>query len=371
MLWSRVNGGAGPAEAPVPTGMAPETIHPATDHDAMTADTATNTPTAGSEPEKKLSLPSREEIERQVEKARVAHEAALRIGDTYARGPEIFSRAGHKKFNCMSLRDWLTVARKAWVYHVPALLVANMPTDLPIRLIDHYSGDEIVPPGYLGSAKALMEQVQILPDDRVVRFDCCSPSHIKSAMGNGTLSDGDVIAPRSGETGHRVLELDDARLLDILADYPQRTVPVWQRPWIAARRSDGTSRRGRPGSFSNEWRVFVSGSQVTGISNYYPQVRRTDEGAVRKAILRVHSMSMKIIETLQAADAMPHHPIFDRGGPQSGIHCTLDFLEAANGSILLIDGGPPCMGNWGAHPCCFLGRDIEGVALGLADGISF
>ena len=50
------------------------------------------------------------------------------------------------------------------------------------------------------------------------------------------------------------------------------------------------------------------------------------------------------------------------------IHFTADYLVDQTGAVLFLEGGPPHTAGWGAHPCCFDGRPIEGVALALKGG---
>ena len=44
---------------------------------------------------------------------------------------------------------------------------------------------------------------------------------------------------------------------------------------------------------------------------------------------------------------------------------TADFVVGKDGKVLFLEGGPPY--GLGAHPCCFEGRDIEGIALAKED----
>ncbi len=51
-----------------------------------------------------------------------------------------------------------------------------------------------------------------------------------------------------------------------------------------------------------------------------------------------------------------------------GIHFTADYLVDQTAAVLFLEGGPLHTAAWGAHPCCFEGHKIEGVALALEEG---
>jgi len=42
---------------------------------------------------------------------------------------------------------------------------------------------------------------------------------------------------------------------------------------------------------------------------------------------------------------------------------TADFVVTEDDEVLFLEGGPPHTALWGAHPCCFVPGNVEGVAL--------
>lgn len=139
---------------------------------------------------------------------------------------------------------------------------------------------------------------------------------------------------------------------------------MWSRPWIQAKRREGTNQWGEAGSFPREWRVFIAESEVKGISNYYPQspigIRELDVDVIESVTLRAMSM----IAAMKAGRVRPFHPTYTKEVAPQDICCSLDFIEAADGRILFLEGGPGHLSFWGASGCCFGEKSpIRGVAL--------
>lgn len=165
-------------------------------------------------------------------------------------------------------------------------------------------------------------------------------------------------------------------------DFPQVFV---QRPWINTRRRSGIDpHREGPnieGTWPREWRVFIMGGRIAGISNYYLQTPATGDAEDWREIEQVtryaeHMLAAMCgltpvclsLETIQRASKTVREKM-----PMGTINGTLDFIVRDDGAVLFLEGGPPYTPppyRWGGHPCCFLGREWpEGVALGLDEGV--
>ena len=172
----------------------------------------------------------------------------------------------------------------------------------------------------------------------MVRLDCCASIEIKYRLSQGEPE----WRPEFGD-----IILDDPRAFEILMDYPRPTVPVWRRPWADAMALDG---------YPVEYRAFVRDGKLQGISNYYPQRPLVE---FPEHIQSVREMTQALTEAVRTPFQWHLVPMREDLDP-AGVHFTADFI-ALSGEVVFLEGGPPH--EMGAHPCCFLGGEIDGVAL--------
>lgn len=253
---------------------------------------------------------------------------------------------GQRPFVGTSLGAWLALAEAASVAVVPARRIITMPWDALMRFDEARTED-----GAYWSAFAAA--LAALPDAHMVRWDPCSGLALKEAMAAGTTPG----------AAARELTPDDPRAYDILFEYPLDEVPVWSRPWVAARTYEG---------YPIEFRVFVRDSAIAGISSYYPQRSLPASPEILGYVEAARSATARVLGHLQAHATYPWMPSYARARFTPGaVHATLDFLVTPEGQVLFLEAGPPF--GAGAHPCCFMSARnerivIDGVALeGVAE----
>ncbi len=254
-----------------------------------------------------------------------------------------------------SLGDWIALCERTGTPHVPATRVAEFERS---DMLNHeYDGPH---QRRLDAASGAMRRAA--RPGTMLRWDCCASAHLKRAMAEG----------RPPEDPEALCRLPlDARVLEVLDDYPRVLVPVWRRPWIAG---DMLFAAGYP----VEYRAFVKNGRLLGISSYYPQrpLPRDErhlaaiEDQVRALLANLSgpfewparkSERMRIRTMLPLLKSKKPHP--DAPDP-NGVHFTADFA-ATRGGVVLLEGGPPHF--MGAHPCCFPAGRIEGVRLEAAE----
>lgn len=146
------------------------------------------------------------------------------------------------------------------------------------------------------------------------------------------------------------LHVDDFRAFDIIAEHPSPELSAWGRPWVEIETLDG---------YPIEYRAFVIDGEIVGVSNYYPQRALTLTAERQIDINSVYELTRKLVtaQTLPINCPQAHELDLTRN------QFTADFVRLANGSISFLEGGPPHTPRFGAHPCCFVAGEIEGVAL--------
>lgn len=235
--------------------------------------------------------------------------------------------ANNEGFNLVSLYDWLELCRKAAVPHVPATEIAQMSVEMLLRF-------EEDSPEVARCHKPFWAKIERAKKQRrtMLRWDMCTCSKVKLRLGNG-----------HPEWHQDLLDwflLDDPRAFDLLYEYPGQLMRVWQRPWMDAAILD---------DHPIEYRVFVDGGYIIGISSYYPQRPLPCTTNVMRDIRDCRVFTEKLIWHLPL-------PIRRLGGAGPTFPCnsksfTADFMRLASGEIRFLEGGPPF--GWGAHPCCF------------------
>lgn len=246
---------------------------------------------------------------------------------------------GQVGFRPVSLSDWLDLCARAGVPTVPAMLIGEAPVD---SLFQEPDGDDMRAAELFAAHR---DMVDTLGPGWMARWDCCSMADIKMAMSDGTPT---------WHPNFFNLYADDFRAADLLMDFPADTVKAWARPWMDF---------DRWGGWPVEYRVYVQDNRIIGVSNYYPQRSLTEWRHAETDVDTCMTLTNMLIEAQRLEIICPElQSDFDR----SRNHWTADFARLPSGAILFLEGGPPYTPVWGAHPCCFEGREISGVALELA-----
>ena len=249
-----------------------------------------------------------------------------------------------KDFLPISLGDWLAAARRASVPCVGAEPIAEFERcDLLHSDMDGPHQERLL---------KMWRRVEIMTRTGFMqRWDCCASEDLKVHLAEGR---------HEWRPDFLRLTWDDPRFFEALFEYPRIMVKVWRRPWLKAEIVDG---------YPVEYRVFVKNGRVQGISSYYPQrpLARNDQH-----LDAIRGMTNRLLDTIEPPFnywAATHDAIVPsklvRRNPDAFdpglLSATMDFIVARDGRVLLLEGGPAF--GMGAHPCCFEGRKIEGVAL--------
>lgn len=229
-------------------------------------------------------------------------------------------------FRTVSLGDWLEVCREADVPHVSATEVASA----PVSDLMHFDADPL--PESLSELWAKIQAAK--QTGYMMRWDCCASLDVKSRLANGKWQWHERVAD---------VTFDDPRFFDLLFEYPGDTMRVWKRPWVQAEIVDG---------YPVEYRAFVQDGEIIGISSYYPQRPLSKTWYVGNDVdYWLPVFVSRLLKCLPERDS-------------EGLNgCSMDFMRLQNGNLVFLEGGPPHLPDWGAHPCCFKPGEIEGVAL--------
>lgn len=237
-------------------------------------------------------------------------------------------------FNILSLRHWIDVANRSHVPYVPIEVITEFPMHDLLRFDEEKHAPALV--------RGFNQIKNAKEKNTIIRWDCCAGMELKYEMSKGNT--------KWKESFWDTFWIDDPRAYDILFEYPERFVQVLKRPWINATIYNG---------YPIEYRVFIEGSKVVGVSNYYLQRSLPeDENWVLQDIETVQNLSEKIITNVPIPIKCPEINI----DPKT-IACSLDWIKDTNGNIFFLEGGPPHLPHWGAHPCCFKPGSISGIAL--------
>lgn len=228
-------------------------------------------------------------------------------------------------FPSASLFAWIALAHASGVPCVPASLEAT----IPIEPLLHFDAPIEGTSQALSTLDRLNETVS---DDLMLRWDCCAPWGVKSAMANG------LKRPSRQEME---LEAGDPRAFDLIYDFPAEDIGVFSRPWVPAMIFE---------DYPVEFRVFVDNAKVVGISNYYPQRKLPDHPKIRRMASEIAQQAQRMVEKAVERNMQPWMPRVD-AARQPSFCSTLDFLVRSSGGIVFLEGGPGY--GYGAHPCCF------------------
>jgi len=207
----------------------------------------------------------------------------------------------------VDLGDWLGRCRQASVPCIPGEIC-------PIRLaVEQLLARD-------ASAIKLVsdwteEKLHGSPVATMWRWNVCAPIAIKAAMSHPDLP---VRLPMPLEAA-----TTDERLRAVLEDCRNTgvTVTTVVRPWVEPSKVAG---------FPVEFRTFVSSRGAVSVSSYYLQRPLGDEW--RPMARQAAEMAARLRKCVPG-----------------GIAFTADFLTAADGRLLFIEGGPPP--EFGADPC--------------------
>jgi hypothetical protein len=275
------------------------------------------------------AMPSFEEIER---KAKERHEQAkLAVNES-------------GRFIAVSLGAWIKFAQAAGIEAVHATRIADIPRDTLLRVEEPEPGDEEIWRDY-------REAFNTLASDRMTRWDACSSSDLKVAMGSAGASKKTRL--KAGRDAYPC-----PRIYDLHYEYPADSIPVWSRPWVDAMEVDG---------YPVEFRVFVLESKVIGVASYYPQRDLPDTEEILGYADQCKTLAEKLVSYLDDSGDRPWLKSFEEKFDPQTVNATMDFLVTQEGRVLFLEGGPPY--GAGAHPCAFVDREISGVALKLAPGV--
>jgi len=245
------------------------------------------------------------------------------------------------RFIGVSLGEWLPRVVAAGVPIVPAQKIADIPRATWMRAEDGLESDA----AFWGRLEAAYAKV---PADHMLRWDACSGLSLKGAMAKGG-------AP--GKSDRQELDWGDPRASDILYEFPSDMIPVWSRPWVEAAYID---------NYPVEFRVFLQDSQVLGVASYYPQRALPATALMAGLADTCGALALRVAKYMDSRGEYPWMPDFEGRYEPGKVHATMDFLVTPGKDILFLEAGPPF--GAGAHPCAFIDRAIEGVALELAPG---
>ena len=256
--------------------------------------------------------------------------------------------------------------------------------------------------------EALSSAMDAVPEGWMVRSARCGSSELKTLAGVGAAGP-TVPEVRFGpdlEVGpgwvrvgnRRRVRVSDARTVESYAQGPGGPCAFLARPWVEADRyavGEDPHRHGSvfagKGAWPAEWRAFVEKGKVIGVASYYGWCGSVTPENARIAI-QVRDLAQRIADEASRIRAWPrymdiefarlnkHPKMLAHSGIQQALEtlgrddvaCTLDFIEAKDSGLMLLEGGPPVTPFGGGHPCAFAGCggkpvfgariDVEGVA---------
>jgi hypothetical protein len=351
---------------------------------------------------------------------------------------EQFAAGERGPFDACDLRIWLALAEECGVPAVPAHEILRLTEDEMSRL----SGSVKMPEdrvtkgirrraeAYLKAAgedvaetaadakidgaelnERLFAVMDNVPNGWMVRSARCGSIELKSLAGAGLAGStapeirfgNDLeIGPgwiRSGN--RRRVNVSDTRTVSSYAEGPGGDAVFLARPWMESARyfvGPDPHRHGTPfqgkGIWPAEWRAFVEGGVVVGVSSYYGWCGEVTAENARVA-MEVRELAQRIADRAAGSSMFPRYmdvefarmnehlsvkgneaiqealAIFGR----DTVACTLDFIETKDGGLMLLEGGPPNTPFGGGHPCSFAGcggqpkfgnrTSVEGAAFKL------
>lgn len=301
----------------------------------------------------------------------------------YKRGGYLLDGPG--PFNTLSLGNWITLAGAAGVPFVPIHYLGSLTMidylrhgGAPIAPSGLQLPDDLLssPPGEAQPANlqdvdaaarrnvaAVNASLDALVGVWFVRTDGAASGRAKMKTYGGC--DAATVGSESGfgydtlPDGSRQIHLQDDRLGDMFMGWPEPDLPIWARPIVPARLIES-----KRGTFQAEWRIFISEGRIAAASSYYPQAPRDRDSEQDNMSLMVSlTYAQSMLDTMTGAGLRPHNPRYElrEGFDKHQVHCSLDFIETADGGVMLLEGGPAHLRDphYGAHPCAFSRYDAE------------
>lgn len=350
----------------------------------------------------------------EMEAAQVAEASTWMAPDEVAEGKQ-------GRFDACDLRNWLAIAARAGVAAIPAREILSLSAEeygaavgaygldrdsprirralgtISQAVRSEYSEDEIsearvasVDPQQ--DQDAIIERLHAAMDDVpegwMVRSSVCGGDNLKALAGCGVTETfipevrfgPDLeIGPGWVRTGNRrMIDIQDKRTMQLYVRNDTAPIAFLARPWVVASRwleGRDPHRAGTPidipGSWPAEWRAFVRKGRVVGVSSYYSWAGRADADSANVA-LKVRELAQAVVDQAIADGQLPRamdnvlarrNDKVERAMEANGFNdgdfdCTIDFIEAEEG-ILLLEAGPGCGILGGGHPCGFAGDFVE------------
>jgi len=365
------------------------------------------------------------EIREMIKNISLMEEAQAREAASWMTPQQVFAgEAG--RFDSCDLRNWLAIAGRAGVPAIPAREILSLTADeLSLVLggitLNHPRSDralsairkgikadfeegelgeagDTMPSGATLDPEAIEERVYAamdnVPEGWMVRSHVCGGNDLKALAGCGVTETfipevkfGTQLEVGPGWTrrgNRRRVNVEDERTLKLYVANDTVPLTFLARPWVVASRwveARDPHRAGTPldipGAWPAEWRAFVQQGKVTGVAAYYAWAGEVTPRAAQMA-LKVRELAQRIVDQAIADGQMARwmEAAFARMNPtgeavldalgygENSFGCTLDFIEAENGPVLL-EGGPACSPIGGGHPCAFAGDvevvEVEGV----------
>lgn len=302
------------------------------------------------------------------------------------------------RFEATSLLSWLAVAEAAraasgraphFTGAIPDRIRAKIRAELErdAQAFAHAPSEEAhdAPVDLEDLVERMHAVMDDLPADTMVRTDQIGAGTLKVLACSGLVDD---VAPEVGfgpglEIGpgwvrsgnRRRVDASDRRIVSAYAQGPCRGMTFVARPWIkTARHIEGRDphRAGtpfdQPGLWPAEWRAFVRGGVVEGVSAYYTWLETPSPLTAAKAI-EVRALAQRIVDRAIAQGLEPRtgavemarrqNPqlaaaLDEQGFADGSFSATLDFIEGPDG-LLLLEAGPGHTPAGGGHPCAFAG----------------
>lgn len=340
-------------------------------------------------------------------------------------GPDALERGEGGPFDACDLRCWLALARRAGVPAIPAREVLRLSeSDMAalsglVQAPGDDPGDHPVPSeedaAALGDvADALVEVVgrtspvdpedlrerlaaamDDVPEGWMVRSARCGSSTLKSLSGMGLAG---PVAPevRFGpevEVGpgwrrvgnRRMVDAADARTREVYAEGPGGDLAFLARPWARPARlvrCDDPNRAptpiAGPGWWPLEFRCYVVGGVVEGVSSYFSWLPLEADPANARLMLEARALAQRVADEAVAQRALPRymdlefarastHPSIRDDARQQAmlaefgrdeVAFTLDLLEVEGPTgprLVVLEGGPGATPHGGGHTTGFSG----------------